>query len=280
MAGAVGAELRTLEAVGSVPIMLTGESAIAPRDAAVEAALREAVTRVAQEFLADRVLEEPNDDPNPLHDPESLDDADLISADSPWGEDEAVSDQVSFDLDAILGSRMVPYTSRFRVIEDRGRRPALFAEDPAIREEYVVIVEVQIDVERVRARLVEAELIPAGAGGAVSNAVVLEVEGLKRYSAFQDFRGLLIDRLDVRGVTPLEIRRGHVVLDVATEATPVEFLEALLTVAPPHMEIVPRHARGSRIHVVVRWHPALEAPSTHEAEVLQEQGAAGLPTDG
>jgi hypothetical protein len=249
-AGVAAAETRTLEVVGSIPIGSKRKAAVAPRDAAIEQALREAVVRVAQEFLADRPIELPDegdlnrgtiDDTNP--------DASKVPDGAPGLEPEPA------DLGKILGKKMVPYTQRFRVIEDRGRKPALFAEDPDVSEEYVVIVEVQVDVERVRTKLIDAGLIRAGEIAAGSNEVRLEIEGLTAYPAYLAMRALLEGSMGSTGVYPVEMGRGRTILDVETEASAIEFLEKLLAGAPPELEIVPLHVSGNRVHVVAKWTP-------------------------
>lgn len=244
------AETRTLEVVGTIPIGAQGSSTVVPRDAAIEQALREAVVRVAEEFLADRPIELPSaDDLNRrMIDGES---PDLLRL--PGGESDAEPEPP--DLDAVLGKKMVPYTQRFRMIEDRGRRPALFADDPEVSEEYVVIVEVQVDVERVRSKLVEAGLIRASEAAVGSNEVRLEVDGLTVYPAYLAVRELLMGALGATGVYPVEMTRGRTVLDVQTEASAVEFLEKLLAEAPPELKIVPLHVSGNRVHVIAKWTP-------------------------
>lgn len=233
------ADVRTLEAVGTVPIHPKGGGRGIPRDNAINQALREAVLRVAQDFLADRVIGDPSADDGGATDDEN-------------GEASAFD---LADLEKVLGKKMVPYTSRFRMIEDRGRRPALFAEDPDVREEYVVIVEVQVDADRVEDKLVAAGLIPAGDSKVGRNELLLEVEGLDAYPAYRDFRALLEESLGAAHVTPVEMSRGRAVLDVGTNATAVDFLEALLTAAPSNLEIVPVHATASRVQVTVHWKP-------------------------
>jgi hypothetical protein len=169
--------------------------------------------------------------------------------------EEPVEDTEALDLEAILGKKMVPYTSRFRVIEDRGRRPALFADDPDVREEYVVIVEVHVDADRVQSKLVNAGLIPAGEMPLGRNEMLLEVEGLDAYPAYVAFRDLLVGPVGAERVTPVEMSRGRALLYVQTTASAVDFLEALLTASPENLEIVPVQASRSRVHVVVSWIP-------------------------
>ncbi|MFT5696594.1 MAG: hypothetical protein ACI9QQ_002575 [Myxococcota bacterium] len=262
MGPGVSAEVRTLEAVGTVPIHPTKASSSIPRDMAVDQALREAVTRVAQDFMADRPL------PG-LPDEEV--DAALREQDGgaagggegavTGGLDESPQDLLEElpDLDKVLGKKMVPYTTRFQVIEDRGRIPALFAEDPAVTEEYVVIVEVQVDVDRVRTRLVDAGLIAASDGGEGANQVEFEVEGLTEYPAYLAMRELLETELGATRVVPVAMGFGHTILDVETTFSAVEFLEQLLLSAPQNFAIVPVRASGGRVRVVVRWSPPIDA---------------------
>jgi hypothetical protein len=247
--GSASADVRKLEAVGTVPINPNGQEKGIPRDSAIDQALREAVTRVAQDFLADRWVDETGGgDPDSLVEPAGpVDEVDPTQ--------EPVEGTEALDLEAVLGKKMVPYTSRFRVIEDRGRRPALFAEDPDVREEYVVIVEVHVDADRVQSKLVNAGLIPAGETSLGRNEMLLEVEGLDEYPAYAAFRDLLVGPLGAERVTPVEMSRGRTLLDVQTTASAVDFLEALLTATPENLEIVPVQASGSRVHVVVSWIP-------------------------
>ena len=132
-AGPLGA--RTLESVGAVGVREGDRSD--PKQRAVEAAVREAVWRVAEELLVDAILVEELDEEPQL------------------GE----ADEEEPDLDAILGEDMVVYTTRFKVIEDRGIGPALFVEDPEIVSEYVVVAEVVLETDRIRERLALAGLI-------------------------------------------------------------------------------------------------------------------------
>ncbi|MDP6980516.1 MAG: hypothetical protein QF570_18265 [Myxococcota bacterium] len=263
------AEVRTLETVGTLPLKPGAAGGIIPRDAAIEQALREAVIRIAHEFMADRPLGTTTDESGegevPLLTLPADDPTGVGTQDGPDAERDAAFEK----LDRVLGKKMVPYTTRFRVIEDRGRRPALFSDDPEVAEEYVVIVEVQVDVARVRSRLVEAGLVSAGSTKVLANEILLEVEGLRHYAAYLDFRNLLLEQAGANEVVPVEMSQGHTVFDVATEVTAVEFLEALLTATPPHIDIDPIHASGGRLRVTVRWQPSGPDPAGIDAGVEQ-----------
>jgi hypothetical protein len=263
------AEVRTLEVVGTASIDPTRLASVVPRDEAISQALREAVVRVAKDFLADQPLDEAETGPEFDQDgepvePESVEHENRDPLESPSLEEpedpltgEAMGPMFDEpegpDFDAILGKKMVPYTLRFRVIEDRGRRPALFSDDPDVSEEYMVIVEVQVDVDRIHAKLVDAGLLLPGQNLLAANEVRLEVEGLTYYPAYLAMRRFLEGPLGATAVYPVEMGHGRTILDVETPASAVEFLEHMLTVAPPEIEIVPVSARGNQIHIVVYW---------------------------
>ena len=63
-------------------------------------------------------------------------------------------------VEAALAGDPRDYTARYRVTEDRGAGPRSVLSDPAVRTEYAVKIEAQVDVTRVRARLVAAGLVP------------------------------------------------------------------------------------------------------------------------
>jgi hypothetical protein len=138
LAGAAGGEVRRVETVGSVPLP-SGAGAPGAREAALREGLAEAVRSIARDLLR-------------------------ASADA---DPKAVAHA--------LGPLPGPYVLRQRVVEDRGERPALLAADPAVRHEYVVVVEAEVDVDRVRRRLSEAGLSPVsgpGPGAATSTGTI------------------------------------------------------------------------------------------------------------
>ena len=274
--GALAAEVQTLEAVGTVPIDSRVKTRTAPREAAIGRALREAVERVAQNFLDDAALKPlPEAENNGESQPrlENPDNPDQGPGSVP---DESIEEPDPIDWVAVLGKKMLPYTARFRVLEDRGRRPALFSDDPNVNEEYVVIVEVQVDVDRVRERLLDKGLILAGAEVASSGEIKLEVEGLNLYPAYLALRQLLMESAGVLTVSPIEMSRGTAVLGLETSATAPEILELLLNLAPPDFEIVPIGVADGSLRIALEWTPRSE--SEIEAE-LGEPDQNGDPWD-
>ena len=209
------AEIREMEAVGAIPL---GDEPPArpPRDAALNRALSDAVLRVALDLLPDY---------------------------DPMEAEVALSD--------LLGKDPLAYATRFRILEDRGERPALFSEDPDVETEYVVVVMVHVDVTRVRRRLeMTGVLEPSGEVRRVR--VHLVIEDLADYTDYAALRRLLLDGLGVRSALPVEMEPGRAVMEVDGDRRPDALLEALLAAAPPTLEIIP--LATDRRTIVVRIH--------------------------
>lgn len=228
-AGPLGA--RTLESVGAVGVREGDRSD--PKQRAVEAAVREAVWRVAEELLVDAILVEELDEEPQL------------------GE----ADEEEPDLDAILGEDMVVYTTRFKVIEDRGIGPALFVEDPEIVSEYVVVAEVVLETDRIRERLALAGLIEPVQTDLEIGTVQLEIEGLLVYPALSELRELLVAGLGAEQATPRVLEPGRTVLAVRTALRGPELVAALEQLAPRHLTVVALRTGEDSARIAVRWSP-------------------------
>jgi hypothetical protein len=229
------AEVRRLEVLGAVSLSPKNRAKGTPRELAVRQALWEGVSRVASGLLVDSELVEPEDGSNPIR--------------------------------AALGVDMIPFTRSFRIVEDQGERPSLFNDDPDAATEYVVIVEVQVDVDRVRERLVAAGLLATGSTETPLTGIRLEVQGITH------FRGLEVLMETIRGedvratsVIPMEFERGRTILNVEAEWGANELLERLLAAAPPELRIIPIEIGGAEgdsgaqelLVLGVRWVPAPE----------------------
>jgi hypothetical protein len=208
LASAAGAEIRQMEAVGALPLAPDVRHTSPLRDIAVRMALNEAVRRVALDLV-------------PGLDPE----------------------EAAEFLPEVLGDEPFDYTTRFRIIEDRGERPALFVEDPEVDFEYVVVVEAHIDADRVEKRLADAGLLMARSAGAPHRNLRLVVEDLESFAAYAALRETLIERVGVRSAVPVEMERGRAVLVVNTSGGPWQLLEELLLAAPPELLITPVDTR-------------------------------------
>jgi hypothetical protein len=220
LASAAGAEIRQMEAVGAVPLAPDARHASPLRDIAVRMALNEAVRRVALDLV-------------PGMEPE----------------------EAAEFLPEVLGGDPFDYTTRFRIIEDRGERPALFVEDPDVDFEYVVVVEAHIDADRVEKRLADAGLLMARSAGVPHRNLRLVVEDLEGFAAYATLRETLIERVGVRSAVPVEMERGRAVLVVNTAGDSWQLLEELLLAAPPELMITPVDTREDALTLRI----ALEA---------------------
>ena len=108
------AETRRLEVVGAVASDGPTPGDVPVREAALQAALTDGVRRVARQLLAE---EGGSSSPLPLAD--------------------------------VLGGEPTAFAQRYRILEDRGERRALLVNTPGVSREYVVLVEVHVDVDRV-----------------------------------------------------------------------------------------------------------------------------------
>lgn len=144
-------------------------------------------------------------------------------------------------LTQVLGPARIDYTARFRVLEDRGRRPAQLSDDPAASEEYVVLAEVYVDLDRVRGQLRSAGLLLEQRGPAAPvGRVRVVLEPLGSYRAYAWLRKAALEEGRARSAVPEELSRERAVLAVETPLDPLELLRALRRAAPP----------GSRIDAV------------------------------
>jgi len=224
------ATARTLESVGAVGVR-EGDRRD-PKERAIQAALREAVYRVAEELLVDAIL---------LEDPDS-------DNDDPEGP----------DLSALLGRDMVTYTSRFKILEDRGIGPALFVEEPGIATEYVVVAEVEVEADKIRERLMRAGLLEPEAFAPRVGTVQLEVEGLSVYPALRDLQSLLVDKMGAQAAVPVRFERGRAILQVGTPLGGPDLVSQLERAAPDNLAVVPLSASGGEARIAVRWTPPVD----------------------
>jgi hypothetical protein len=201
-AAAEAADVQRIESLGAAPLGVAG-SERTPRDAALRAALASAVRQVAAEQLSGL----------PASPPESV-------------------------VEAALGEDPFEYASRFRVLEDKGARPAVLIRDPDVTREYVVLAEVHVDAARVRQRLATAGLLqlPSGDRGGVRTRIALEE--LTSWGEVQAVRQLLRD-LGATHTLPVEVERGRAVLEVESSRSPARLLQELVRRAPTSLELEP-----------------------------------------
>ena len=239
-------EVRRIESVGAVEIDPNEPAASPLREAALERALEAAVQRIALELLPpDREdWGRPQaEDGQAGEDPGAVEDAQARPApdpdENPSGSEEDLEGVVDPVLAKALGDDPFDYTPRFRILEDRGVRPALFSTDPEIEEEYVVLVEVHVDVDRVAERLERAGLLVGPSGEAESIRLCVVVEGLSSFRAYERIRSTLVTEVGVPSAMPVELERGRAVLEVDAGREAEVLLDDLLREAPPELRIIP-----------------------------------------
>jgi len=191
------ADLQRVEAVGSYGISDKLRSRVTPRDEAVQKAVWEGVSRVALEEIGEFSSTE---------------------------EDVVVLRQA-------LGKDMLPYTRSFRILEDKGESPVLFEEDPDISTEYIVVVEVLVDVDRVRSALNQAGLTVDGGVQAVNEPIIVELIGVGRYDAFEAIRSALVSEVGAVRVETLGFARERQLLSVVGPFGPDELSAAMQRLA-------------------------------------------------
>jgi hypothetical protein len=214
--GTSGAEERSVEGVGAAAVSEGGSA----RDAALRAAIAEAVRQVAFELL-------------PHLDPAAA---------------EAAVDQA-------LAPDPRTLASRYRILEDRGEGPALLLQEPGVEREYVMVVQADVDVARVRQRLERAGLLaPSQSQAAAGQRLRVVLEDLDGYAAYMAVRTLL-EEIGARDAVPLEIERGRAVLEVETRSSPDDLLAALQRSAPPELRIEPRAIDAAAITLRAHFLP-------------------------
>ncbi len=233
LAASAAGELRRVESVGTAPVRPGAQ--IGPlRDAARDAALREAVRRVARDQLdparaGSLVAAEAAGSPRragPRQDPEA---------------------RLNAVLDEALGPRPLDYLSRFRVLEDRGERAALFSDEPGVEAEYVVVVEALVDTERVFGRLERRGLPLLTASREPVQPVRLELVDLEDYGALAAFQRILAERLRMPAAVPVEMQRGRAVLELPAQGDATSLLSQLRAAAEPELRLEALGGGGERL---------------------------------
>ncbi len=256
-----------MEAVGSEPVYSDARAARAPRDAAVQRAILEAVSRVAREFLLDQSVDE-----SELSDPGTGWPIGAAGGPRPPLESDPLPPEPAPDYSKIFGRNLVQYTDHYRILEDRGERPALFAQDARVESEYVVIVEVYVDVLRVRHRLEEAGLVAPAGELPVTRRVVLEVRGLRVYPAYEALQALLLEKVGATRVVALEFAQDRIRLGVEyASGGPVELLNALYAWSPPELEITPVLSDEDHLTISVEWVPVRAEGPEEPGGLLQRK---------
>jgi hypothetical protein len=159
-----------------------------------------------------------------------------------------------------LGGDPFAYVTRFRILEDRGRRPAMFSENRDVQYEYVVMAEVHLDLDAIRAKMEKLGLAERSGAGQVRQVQIV-VEGLTSYPPLERVREMLARDRSVRSVVPTEFVRGRAVLAVDTDRGADALVAELTRRAPEGLRVVPVDAGPDRATVRVEWQPPQTAPA-------------------
>jgi len=221
----VRAELQRVEATGAIPLRAGSPRSSPPRDAAVRRALELAVQSVALGLLP--------------------------------GMGVAEAEEV---LPQALGDDPFEFTTRFRITEDRGAVSTSLTDDPQAPLEYVVVVEANIDANRVEKRLREAGLMFARSGADV-RAVTVVVEQLTDFVAYQKLLEALVTGAGANSAVPTTFARGRAVIAVEAAAAPPQLLEDLRTTAPPGLQITPLAVGADALTLRIAYEPVAEDPT-------------------
>lgn len=203
------AQQKWVEAAG-VARAEPGESLGGPgRQAALRAALAEAVQQVALELLMLSETAPGKPPPDPA----------------------ALAEKAA----RALGGDPTLYVARFQIREDRGVQPRLLLADPDAKAEYQLVVMAQVDVEKVRqrvgARAVAPPSAPEGSTATKTpptapaeaaekaedgsfSSFELELEQIASYREYAAVREALLGKLGARRALPVEFSRGRAVLSV------------------------------------------------------------------
>jgi hypothetical protein len=226
------AEESKTQAVGVAPVTKEDPS---PRDSALRAAVRTAVAEAAAAML-------PANYAPPERRP-----GDTDREPNAW-------------LAEKLGGDPFAYVTRFRIVEDRGKRPAMFSADRSVEYEYVVLAEVNLDLDAIRAKMEKLGLAERGARGP-AREVTLVVEGLTSYAPLAAVRKTLARERGVRSVQPVEFTAGRAVLAVDADTDAAGLVDGLTRRAPEGLRVNVVEQGPTRATVRVDWQPPAPVPA-------------------
>jgi hypothetical protein len=262
-ARAASDDVQRVEAVGALPMTRDASAGAAPRDGAVRAAVGDAVMRIALALLPEGFTPPTKIDELAGEPGEDLTEAPGDTSDGAGDATDSDAELAAW-LQQVLGDDPFEYATRFRILEDRGVRPALLSGDPDAATEYVVVVEVYVDTGRVLDRLHATGLLVAPAGDESRFRIQFEVEGLDSFAGYDALRRTLVAAPGVSSALPSEFRRDRVVLVVIADREASAILDELLTTAPPGLRVIPLESRDDGATLLVDWNEP--APAADEGE--------------
>lgn len=168
------------------------------------------------------------------------------------------------DRDALrraLGADLLPYAVQYELVEDRGERPAQLVQQAGVDREYVVLVEAQVERERVRDALIRSGLLGPPTESGV-RSLWITIVGVDAWPTWERLRRALAARGGA--LHPVEFSRGIVVAEFQTD----ESNEALVARL--------RRAVGGSLDLALEG----SEPGTLRLRVVAETPSAGVPDFG
>ena len=276
-AGVGRAELQRVEAVGIYGIRDAMRSRVVPRDEAIAKARWEGVSRVALELIGESAPSEVGVQirvtPPELRPDEPV--VPPIEVPGPSESDGPSNDEAAVLRDA-LGEDVLPYMRSYRILEDRGEVPVLFNDEPDVKVEYVVVVEVLVDVDRVTRALENAGLIAKVNSNDAAETVVVELIGLSSYAALELILRALREQFGATRIRTLEFSRERQILAVEGPFGPSALSAKLAGFEDPRLLLEPVgiDSAGRRIRLIGRWFPD---PDATQAAPATKSKAARIP---
>lgn len=270
-AGAAAAEPHRIEVVGIYRIRDAVRGKLNPRDEAIQQALWEGVSRVALELIGDE------DASAGAFEEEQGPGAGANAADE--GGSGAPEGDASARFREVLGREILPYTRSFRILEDRGERPVLFADEPGVRSEYLVVVEVLVDVARLRAELSRAGMLEPSGAELARQRITIELIGLEQHAGLRRVLETLRSEIGASRIETLEFSPARQLLSVETPLGPQEVVSRLAAVDAPDLILDPAPVEMGerRLRILAQWIPSLpaEAPVAPNGDGMRAPASAG-----
>jgi hypothetical protein len=267
------AELQRVEAMGSFGIRESMRTKVIPRDEAIAKARWEGVSRVALELIGEAGPNEVNPDEldssqisiagshEPVLPPIDSPDGSPIEFQPADGMLDGSSDDEIAALRNALGNDVLPFMRSYRILDDRGEVPVFIRDDPDVAVEYVVVIEVLVDVDRVTAALEAAGLIVGIKSAEIGEPISVELLGLSRFEAFDVLLEALRGELGATRVRTVEFSRKRQVILVEGPFGPSALSASLASLESPELILEPIgvDSIGRRIRLVGRWFPLSES---------------------
>lgn len=262
--GVARAELQRVEAVGIYRIRSGTPSRVNPRDEAIAKARWEGVSRVALELIGESAPSEPS----PSGQERLIPPIEMPGQSQPA---ESEEDGAAV-LHAALGDDLLPYMRSYRILDDRGEVPVLFKDEPDVAMEYVIVIEVIVDVDRVTSALEDAGLIHRRDSEGIGGAVVVELIGLSRYEAFETILDALREQFGATRVRTIEFSHQRQILVVEGSLGPNALSAMLAEFEDPRLLLEPIgiDAEGGRIRLIGRWFPESDPAQKELTRPLQK----------